>query len=673
MQHTLFNFLGPALIPELSADIAAGSAGDIHLVLIGIAALRTFPDELAVFLHNRNLAIIAADLAVVRFGIELCVDDVVIDEFHDLKHGIQIVLHVRNLDIGDGPAGGETLELSFKLKLLEGINLLGDVHMIAVCDVALVRDARDDAETTLETLGELVGGGLERGAVETEINIVHGLPLAAGSIQVFHDLKCKRGGIRIGVALAGHVTDTFVKAGIAEGQRGISAVQELVNGLALFKTCTGTILPEDRGGIRERSLETVVAAHECTVAKVEALIKDLPELVTVSTGGKSQIHKVQCDNALIKATIVLGLIVLIDIGGQEAAAAHAGIAVALAVFVDLELQHLLLGDVIGHHAAGGALGSQLGQIPVLAVLVDIVLLTDVDELRESRGDPDTLLILDALPALLQCLLDDECEIFPLLIVLGLTQIHEHGDKGRLTVGGQQGNNLILDGLDAAADFLTKTLFRERGDGFLRRLKTDGIQLFNDRLANLFAGDLDKRGQVSQRNGLSAILVRRNLGNDLRGNVAGRGEGMRTFDQRSGNDGSILQHVLEIDKITVMHMLCIVIAVMEVDDALVVRFDDILRQEDALREITAHLACNVVALCRIHDGILVCILLFGFLIIAFDKGENAVICGIVLAIQRTGLEIGNVMIGQFKSTMCHDLVFHHVLDFFDTGRAVKLLT
>ena len=38
--------------------------------------------------------------------------------------------------------------------------------------------------------------------------------------------------------------------------------------------------------------------------------------------------------------------------------AHAGVAVALAVLVHLEFQHLLFGDVVRNHALGGALGGQ---------------------------------------------------------------------------------------------------------------------------------------------------------------------------------------------------------------------------------------------------------------------------------------------------------------------------
>ena len=54
---------------------------------------------------------------------------------------------------------------------------------------------------------------------------------------------------------------------------------------------------------------------------------------------------------LIETAVVFGLAGLgVHIGGQEAAAAHAGVAVALAVLVHLELQHLLFGDIVRNHA-----------------------------------------------------------------------------------------------------------------------------------------------------------------------------------------------------------------------------------------------------------------------------------------------------------------------------------
>lgn len=70
MQHSFLDFLSSALIPILRTDVATGTAGNIHLVLIPVAALRAFPDQLAVIVLDLNLAVKAADLAVVRLGVQ---------------------------------------------------------------------------------------------------------------------------------------------------------------------------------------------------------------------------------------------------------------------------------------------------------------------------------------------------------------------------------------------------------------------------------------------------------------------------------------------------------------------------------------------------------------------------------------------------------------------------
>ena len=56
MQHALFDFLGSALIPELGSDVAAGSSGHVHFILITVAAIRALPYKFSVFFHNLNLS-----------------------------------------------------------------------------------------------------------------------------------------------------------------------------------------------------------------------------------------------------------------------------------------------------------------------------------------------------------------------------------------------------------------------------------------------------------------------------------------------------------------------------------------------------------------------------------------------------------------------------------------
>ncbi len=136
----------------------------------------TFPDELAVVLSDLDLAIPAADLAIVALGVELGIDDVVIDELHHLQHCLQVVLHVGHFHVADGAAGRESLELRLELQLVKGVDLLRDVDMVAVGDVSLVGDAGNDAEAALEAFGEFVGSGFQRCAVERIVDVFLLLP-----------------------------------------------------------------------------------------------------------------------------------------------------------------------------------------------------------------------------------------------------------------------------------------------------------------------------------------------------------------------------------------------------------------------------------------------------------------------------------------------------------------
>ena len=71
MEDTVADFFRATLVPELGADVAAGTPGHIHLVLVRVAAHRAFPHQLAVIFDNLNLAVVAADLAVVALAVQI--------------------------------------------------------------------------------------------------------------------------------------------------------------------------------------------------------------------------------------------------------------------------------------------------------------------------------------------------------------------------------------------------------------------------------------------------------------------------------------------------------------------------------------------------------------------------------------------------------------------------
>lgn len=70
MQNSLLDLLRSSLIPELRSDVSAGSSCNVHFVLVSIAAVRTFPDQLAILIgDDPDLAVIAAFLTVITLGI----------------------------------------------------------------------------------------------------------------------------------------------------------------------------------------------------------------------------------------------------------------------------------------------------------------------------------------------------------------------------------------------------------------------------------------------------------------------------------------------------------------------------------------------------------------------------------------------------------------------------
>ena len=73
--------------------------------------------------------------------------------------------------------------------------------------------------------------------------------------------------------------------------------------------------------------------------------------------------------------------------------------------------------------------------------------------------------------------------------------------------------------------------------------------------------------MGQADALAAVLVGGHLCNDLGGNVAGGGKAVGLFNIGAGDDGAVLQHILQVDQIAVVHVLRKVVGIVEVDQAL----------------------------------------------------------------------------------------------------------
>ena len=432
-----------------------------------------------------------------------------------------------------------------------------------------------------------------------------------------------------------------------------------------------------------------MAVLQGAVAQFQALIKNFPEFIRLTAGGQGHIRQVDGNNTLIEAAIVLRLarhIVLGvghvvpasagTVGGQKAAAAHAGkyIAVALGLTLrQLVFLHLFFADIVRHHALCGTFGGQLGQVEIGGAFADIIIFQHIDQLGECGGDPNALFILNTLVALAEHFFHDNGKVrFQALVFARFVQVHEYRDERCLAVGGHQGNDLVLDGLHTALDFLAQTGFNDLGELFFTGINAQFLHLRFGIAADLFAADIHKRCQMSQGEGLSAVLVAGHLRHDLGGDVAGGGEAVGLFDERTGDDSAVLQHVLQIHQVAVVHVLGVIVGVVEVDDALVVGVHNVLGQQDAVGDVAADLTGHIVALGGIHHRVLVGVLLLGLLVIALDEAEDLVISGVGLAHQGAGVAVGDVVLGHLERAVGHDVVLHHILDLLHRGGAVHLL-
>ena len=178
--------------------------------------------------------------------------------------------------------------------------------------------------------------------------------------------------------------------------------------------------------------------------------------------------------------------------------------------------------------------------------------------------------------------------------------------------------------------------------------------------------------MSKRDALSAVLVAGDLRDNLRGDVAGGGETVRLLNHGSGNPGSVLQHVLKVDEVAVVHVLGVVIHIVEMDDALFMRGDNILGKEQTGGDVLGYLARHVVALNAVDRRVLVGVFLLDFFVVAFDEGEDLIVGRIRLTHQTAGIAVRDVLLGDFESAFLHDSGFDNVLNLFDGKRAIKSL-
>ena len=161
--------------------------------------------------------------------------------------------------------------------------------------------------------------------------------------------------------------------------------------------------------------------------------------------------------------------------------------------------------------------------------------------------------------------------------------------------------------------------------------------------------------MGQADALTAILVGSHLCNDLGGNVAGGGEAVGLLNIGAGDDGAVLQHVVQIDQVAVVHVLGVVVGIVEVDDAFLMGLDDLRGQQHTHGQVLADFAGHVVALHAVDGGVLVGVLLLDLFVVALDERQNLVVGRVLLALQALNIAIDDVMASDLVAVETHDLV------------------
>ena len=94
--------------------------------------------------------------------------------------------------------------------------------------------------------------------------------------------------------------------------------------------------------------------------------------------------------------------------------------------------------------------------------------------------------------------------------------------------------------------------------------------------------------------------------------------MRRFNHCTADNCAVLKHILKVNKVTVMHVLCKIVSIMEVDKTLLVSLNDFGSQEDSLCNVLTYLTCHIVTLNAVNCGVLIGVLLLNLLVIALNK-------------------------------------------------------
>jgi hypothetical protein len=179
--------------------------------------------------------------------------------------------------------------------------------------------------------------------------------------------------------------------------------------------------------------------------------------------------------------------------------------------------------------------------------------------------------------------------------------------------------------------------------------------------------------MGQADRLPAVGVAGHLGDDLGGDIAGRGKAVRLFDQGIRDHRAVLEHVFQIHQLTVADRPGHISHIVDMDDAFIVGFDHILRKDVSPADILGDFTRQVIPHRAVDDRVLIGVLLLGQLIVMPEQRQDLGIRAVLLSEQFMPQPV--IAIVERKPVMPRLLQFidHHVLDFFDAHTSAKRFT
>ncbi|MNO46284.1 hypothetical protein D3C76_365680 [compost metagenome] len=439
--------------------------------------------------------------------------------------------------------------------------------------------------------------------------------------------------------------DGLVHPDVAERDGGAAVLEDLADVVVgLEAHAAGPLHVKDGSDPRLDAIQSLDAVHERRLGHPQCRIQLVPEIRLVA-GFERDARQVEAHHPYVVAPFMNELAILL-VGTEEGAAAHGGLEGAG------HLHHLVMVEDVRIHPLGGTLQRQL--LDVVVGIPQLVVEAILDGEHQFREDGGLLVLAKAGDAVAEDGALDEARL------PAVAEAEAEGDEGRLAVGGVQGVDLVLQGLEGVVALLLGA-----GHGV-------GVHVADAPLLGHFPVFLPADGHIGSQHlvdavdGGAAIDVARHLGDDLGGHGGGRADGFGGVYLRIAHLEAVGQHPLQVDQHAVEHgEEGGVVEIVEVQIAALVGLHHLAGQHVADGVVLGDYARQQVALGRDHLGVLVGVLVeqgrVGLLHQATDLlGQPAAgLAGLIPVV--TVLDVGagdGLVVGR------HQMVLDPVLDLVD---------